>query len=98
MYIVPFTEIQMEIHEKCPEDDVHAASCAGYMMRIADEMARRDGAQALITGESLGQVASQTMEALGLHRRAWSNMPVFRPLIGLDKLEITQIAHKDRHL
>ena len=92
VYIVPFTEIQMQIHEKCP-DAMGTLLMRRYMMRIADEIARRDGAQALITGESLGQVASQTMEALGC-TDAVVNMPVFRPLIGLDKLEITQIATK----
>ena len=92
VYIVPFTEIQMQIHEKCP-DAMGTLLMRRYMMRIADEIARRDGAQALITGESLGQVASQTMEALAC-TDAVVNMPVFRPLIGLDKLEITQIATK----
>ena len=92
VHVVPFTEIQMQIHEKCP-DAMGTLLMRRYMMRIADEIARRDGAQALITGESLGQVASQTMEALAC-TDAVVNMPVFRPLIGLDKLEITQIATK----
>ena len=63
------------------------------MMRIAEKIARDYGAQALITGESLGQVASQTMEALGC-TDAVVNMPVFRPLIGMDKTEIMAIAQK----
>ncbi|MBR0463173.1 MAG: tRNA 4-thiouridine(8) synthase ThiI, partial [Clostridia bacterium] len=64
-----------------------------FMMRIANEIARRDGATALITGESLGQVASQTIEALAC-TDACAEMPVFRPLISFDKLEITNIAVK----
>ena len=64
-----------------------------YMMRIANRIARQHGAQALITGENLGQVASQTMEALGC-TDAVCDLPVFRPLIGLDKLEITEQAIK----
>ena len=63
------------------------------MMRIAEKIARKDGASALITGESIGQVASQTMEAL-VCTDAVVNMPVFRPLIGLDKTEIMEIANK----
>lgn len=92
VYVVPFTEIQMQIHEKCP-DAMGTLLMRRYMMRIANEIAQRDGAQALVTGESLGQVASQTMEALGC-TDAVATMPVFRPLIGLDKLEIMQIATK----
>lgn len=64
-----------------------------YMMRIAEIIARKDGAQALITGESIGQVASQTMEALGC-TDAVVNMPVFRPAIGMDKSEIIERAQK----
>ena len=64
-----------------------------YMMRIAEIIARQDGAQALITGESIGQVASQTMEALGC-TDAVVDMPVFRPAIGMDKSEIIERAQK----
>ncbi len=88
--VVPFTHIQMEIHEKCP-DEFGTLIMRRFMMRIAEKLARRRGCLALITGENLGQVASQTMEALTVTDRV-VDMPVFRPLIGLDKLEITQMA------
>ncbi len=92
VFVVPFTEIQMQIHEKCP-DPLGTLLMRRYMMRIANRIARQHGAQALITGENLGQVASQTMEALGC-TDAVCDMPVFRPLIGCDKLEITEQAKK----
>ena len=92
VYIVPFTEIQMQIHEKCPENFT-TLIMRRYMMRIAERLARADGAQALITGESVGQVASQTMEALGCTDEV-VGMPVFRPLIGMDKSEIIERAEK----
>ena len=92
VYIVPFTEIQMQIHEKCPENFT-TLIMRRYMMRIAEIMARKDGAQALITGESIGQVASQTMEALGCTDEVVS-MPVFRPCVGMDKSEIIERAEK----
>ena len=92
VFVVPFTEIQMQIHEKCP-DSLGTLLMRRYMMRIANKIARQHGAQALITGENLGQVASQTMEALGC-TDAVCDLPVFRPLIGLDKLEITEQAIK----
>ena len=92
VYIVPFTEIQMQIHEKCPENFT-TLSMRRYMMRIAEILARKDGAQALITGESIGQVASQTMEALGCTDEVVS-MPVFRPCVGMDKSEIIERAER----
>ena len=92
VYLVPFTKCQLEIHEKCPEG-LGTLITRRFMMRIAERIAKQFGAQALITGESLGQVASQTMEALGC-TDAVVNMPVFRPLIGLDKTEIMYIAEK----
>ena len=92
VYLVPFTKCQLEIHEKCP-DGLGTLITRRFMMRIAERIARDYGAQALITGESLGQVASQTMEALGC-TDAVVNMPVFRPLIGMDKTEIMAIAQK----
>ena len=92
VYMVPFTKCQLEIHEKCP-DELGTLITRRFMMRIAEKIARQFGAQALITGESLGQVASQTMEALGC-TDAVVDMPVFRPLIGLDKTEIMEIAEK----
>lgn len=90
VYLVPFTEIQMEIHEKCPEG-MTTLIMRRFMMRIAERLANQMGAQALITGESLGQVASQTMEALACTNSV-VHMPVFRPLIGMDKQEIMDIA------
>ena len=92
VYIVPFTEIQMQIHEKCPENFT-TLIMRRYMMRIAEILARKDGAQALITGESIGQVASQTMEALGCTDEVVS-MPVFRPCVGMDKEEIVTVARR----
>ena len=92
VYLVPFTKCQLEIHEKCP-DGLGTLITRRFMMRIAEKIARDYGAQALITGESLGQVASQTMEALGC-TDAVVSMPVFRPLIGMDKTEIMSIAQK----
>lgn len=90
VYLVPFTKCQLEIHEKCP-DGLGTLITRRFMMRIAQEIARQYEAQALITGESLGQVASQTMEALCC-TDAVVDMPVFRPLIGMDKTEIMDIA------
>ncbi len=92
VYIVPFTEIQMQIHEKCPENFT-TLIMRRYMMRIAEILAKKDGAQALITGESIGQVASQTMEALGCTDEVVS-MPVFRPCVGMDKSEIIERAER----
>ena len=92
VHVVPFTRIQMEIHEKCPEDYT-TLIMRRYMMRIAERIARKERAQALITGESIGQVASQTMDALN-STNAVVTMPVFRPLIGFDKQEIIDIARR----
>ncbi len=92
VHVVPFTKIQMEIHEKCPEDYT-TLIMRRFMMRIAERVARLEGAEALITGESIGQVASQTMTALGTTDMV-VDMPVFRPVIGFDKTEIIAIAEK----
>ena len=92
VFVVPFTEIQMQIHQKCPENYT-TLIMRRYMMRIAQILAERDGAQALITGESIGQVASQTMEALTCTDEVVS-MPVFRPCIGMDKSEIIERAQR----
>jgi len=92
VHVVPFTEIQLKIHELCPENFT-TLIMRRYMMRIAERLARADGAQALITGESVGQVASQTMEALGCTDEV-VGMPVFRPLIGMDKSEIIERAER----
>ena len=92
VFVVPFTEIQMEIHEKCPEEYT-TLIMRRFMMRIAERIAREQECEALITGESIGQVASQTMTALGCTDDVTS-MPVFRPLIGFDKSEIIDVARK----
>ena len=92
LHLVPFTDIQMTIYEKCPEKET-TILMRRLMMRIAEIIAREEGAQALITGESLGQVASQTLEALAVTNDAVS-MPVFRPLIGFDKDEIMDVARR----
>lgn len=92
VYIVPFTEIQLEINEKCKED-MATIIMRRFMMKISEKIARKTGSQALITGESLGQVASQTIEGLTVTNDS-VDIPVFRPLIGMDKNEITIIARK----
>ncbi|MBE5797767.1 MAG: tRNA 4-thiouridine(8) synthase ThiI [Clostridiales bacterium] len=92
VHVVPFTKIQMEIHEKCPEEYT-TLIMRRFMMRIAERVAHIEKAEALITGESIGQVASQTMTALGTTDMV-VDMPVFRPLIGFDKREIIDIAEK----
>lgn len=88
--IVPFTEIQDKIAECCPED-FFTLIMRRMMMRIAEKIARDNGSLALITGESLGQVASQTLQALVTTDNV-ANMPVLRPLIGMDKEEIIRIS------
>ncbi|MCX7749712.1 MAG: tRNA 4-thiouridine(8) synthase ThiI [Clostridia bacterium] len=90
--IVPFTDIQLEINEKCPED-LMTIIMRRVMMTISERIAEKRGAQALITGESIGQVASQTMQSLAA-TNAVVKIPVFRPLIGMDKNEIVEIARK----
>ena len=90
--VVPFTHIQTEIRDKCPEE-YFTLIMRRFMMRIAQGVADRNGAKALVTGENLGQVASQTMEALGC-TEAVTRLPVLRPLIGFDKEEIVQLSRK----
>ena len=92
VHIVPFTEIQEEIRRKCPEE-FFTLIMRRFMMRISQAIARRAGAHALVTGESLGQVASQTMLALGVTEDVVT-LPVLRPLIGMDKVEIIRIARE----
>lgn len=90
--VVPFTEIQELIGEKCPEE-YFTLIMRRFMMRISERLARKRNCLALITGESVGQVASQTMMALGV-TDAVVDMPVFRPVIGMDKEEIIAISRK----
>ena len=87
---VPFTKIQENIAKHCPED-LTTLIMRRYMMKIAERIAKAKDCDALITGESIGQVASQTMKALAVTDCA-VNMPVFRPLIGMDKEEIVKIS------
>lgn len=92
LYIVPFTEIQLQIRDKCREDQM-TLLMRRFMMRIAERIAEQTGTRALITGESVGQVASQTLAALHVTNSV-VNMPVLRPLIGMDKSEIIERAHQ----
>ena len=92
VHVVPFTEIQLEIRDKCPEEHLTLVM-RRFMMEISQRIAEKRGCQALITGVSIGQVASQTMGALQVTDDAVS-MPVFRPLIGMDKEEIVEISRK----
>ena len=90
LYLVPFTEIQLAIYERCPQSET-TVLMRRLMMQIAEKLALSCGAQALVTGESIGQVASQTIESLTVTNDAVS-LPVFRPLIGFDKEEIVTRA------
>ena len=90
--IVPFTHIQEEIRDKCPES-YFTILMRRFMMRIADRIAADNGCGAIVTGEDLGQVASQTMTALGV-TEAVCTRPVLRPLIGFDKEEIIRLARR----
>ena len=92
VHVVPFTAIQEELRRSCPEE-LFTIIMRRFMMRISQEVARRCGAKALVTGECLGQVASQTMEAMAV-TGAVVEMPILRPCVGLDKEEIVQIARK----
>lgn len=92
LFTVGFTEIQEEIRDKCPEE-LFTLIMRRFMMRIAQRIAEKEESKALITGESLGQVASQTLNALAC-TDAVVSMPVFRPLIGLDKDEIIKVSRK----
>ncbi len=93
LYIVPFTEQQLAIRDNCPEEHL-TLIMRRMMMEVAERIAKKSGSLALITGESLGQVASQTIHALGVTNEAVKDIPVFRPLIGMDKDEIVNIARK----
>ena len=92
LHVVNFTDIQLAIYEKCPHEEL-TIIMRRYMMRIAEAFAEKDGAKALVTGESIGQVASQTIDSL-VCTNAVCTMPVFRPLIGFDKQDIVSVAEK----
>lgn len=92
LHIVNFTDIQLYIYDKCPHDEL-TIIMRRYMMKIAEHFANESGCLGLITGESIGQVASQTMQSLAA-TNAVCNMPVYRPLIGFDKNDIIAISEK----
>lgn len=92
LYVVNFTDIQLYIYEQCPHEEL-TIIMRRYMMKIAERIARDHDALALITGESIGQVASQTVQSLAATNEVCT-MPVFRPLIGFDKQEIVDISEK----
>ena len=92
LYVVSFTHIQEAIHEKCPEEFM-ITLMRRFMMRIAERLAKQQNCQAIITGESLGQVASQTIESI-TSSNSVVTMPVLRPLIMFDKIDIIDIARK----
>ena len=92
LHVINFTDIQMYIYDQCPHDEL-TIIMRRYMMRIAQTLAENTGCLALITGESIGQVASQTIHNLAITNEV-CNMPVFRPCIGMDKQEIVDIAEK----
>lgn len=92
VHVVPFTKPQLQMREKCPEEHL-TIIMRRMMMMISSKIAEREGALCLVTGESLGQVASQTMEAISVTDNACT-LPCFRPLIGSDKEDIITIAKK----
>lgn len=92
LYLVPFTDIQMAIYEKCPDNQI-TIIMRRYMMIISEIIAKRQGAMCLISGESIGQVASQTLQSLYVTNES-VDMPVYRPFIGFDKQEIIDFSQK----
>ena len=92
LHVVNFTDIQLYIYDQCPHDEL-TIIMRRYMMRIAEHFAKEDGCLGMITGESIGQVASQTMQSLAATNDVCT-MPVYRPLIGFDKQEIVDVSEK----
>ncbi len=92
LHVINFTDIQLYIYEKCPHDEL-TIIMRRYMMRIAQTLAEQSGCLGLITGESIGQVASQTMQSLAATNDVCT-LPVYRPLIGFDKQEIVEVSEK----
>ena len=92
LHVVNFTDIQLYIYDQCPHEEL-TIIMRRYMMKIAEEFAKKDGCLGLITGESIGQVASQTIHSLAATNEVCT-MPVFRPVIGFDKQEIVDVALK----
>ncbi len=93
LHVINFTDIQLAIYEKCPHDEL-TIIMRRYMMRIAEHIALNNKCLGLITGESIGQVASQTLQSLYVTDAAVTSMPVYRPLIGMDKQEIVDLSQK----
>ena len=92
LHVINFTEIQMAIYEKCPHDEL-TIIMRRYMMRIAEHLAKEAECLGLVTGESIGQVASQTMQSL-MTTNEVCTLPVYRPLIAFDKQDIVDISEK----
>lgn len=92
LHVVNFTDIQLYIYDKCPHDEL-TIIMRRYMMKIAEKIAEESGSLALVTGESIGQVASQTMQSLAVTNEV-CKMPVMRPLIAFDKQDIVDISQK----
>ena len=92
LHVINFTDIQLYIYEKCPHEEL-TIIMRRYMMKIAEMIAEKNGCLGLITGESIGQVASQTVQSLAVTNEVCS-LPVFRPLIGFDKMEIVEVSEK----
>jgi len=92
LHVINFTDIQLYIYEKCPHDEL-TIIMRRYMMKIAEEIAKNTECLGLITGESIGQVASQTVQSLSVTNEVCT-LPVFRPLIGFDKMEIVDVSEK----
>ena len=92
LHVVNFTDIQLYIYDQCPHDEL-TIIMRRYMMKIAEHFAREDGCLGLITGESIGQVASQTMQSLAATNEVCT-LPVYRPLIGFDKKEIVEVSER----
>ena len=92
LHVINFTDIQLYIHEKCPHEEL-TIIMRRYMMRIAEHIGRETGCLGLVTGESIGQVASQTMSSL-IATNEVCELPVYRPLIGFDKKEIVEVANR----
>ena len=92
MHVVNFTEIQMYIYDQCPHDQL-TIIMKRYMMKIAEALGNADGCLGLVTGESIGQVASQTMQSMAVIDEACT-LPVYRPVIAFDKQDIVDIAEK----
>lgn len=92
LHVVNFTDIQLYIYDQCPHEEL-TIIMRRYMMKIAERFAKEDGCLGMITGESIGQVASQTMQSLAATNEVCT-LPVYRPLIGFDKREIVEVSEK----